>query len=78
MDWIALMQWPAMVTTVLAAWLVGSQKKHRRNWGFRVFLLSNVLWVIWGWHDRAYALVVLQFALAAINFRGASKNESGS
>jgi len=29
-----------------------------------------------GWHDGAYALIVLQFALAAMNMRGAYKNES--
>jgi hypothetical protein len=34
-----------------------------------------VLWVIWGWHARAYALIVLQFALAALNIRGAFANE---
>ncbi len=34
-----------------------------------------VLWVLWGWHDHAYALVGLQFCLAAINVRGVYKNE---
>jgi len=75
MDPVGLIQWPAMVSTILASRLVGSQKKHRRRWGFWVFLLSNVLWVIWGWHDHAYALIALQFALAFINIRGVSKNE---
>ena len=40
-----------------------------------MFLLSNVLWTLWGWHAGAYALIVLQAALAAMNFRGAYKNE---
>jgi hypothetical protein len=70
-----LLQWPAMIVTVLSAWFVGSQKKHRRKWGFWLFLASNVLWVIWGWHDHAYALILLQVALAIINIRGAAKNE---
>ncbi|MEY2487251.1 MAG: hypothetical protein QOH39_2899 [Verrucomicrobiota bacterium] len=47
-----------MVVTTLAAWFVGSQKKERRKWGFWLFLFSNVLWVAWGWHDHAYALVI--------------------
>ena len=76
MDLIGLVQWPAMATTVLASWLVASQRKNHRQWGFWVFLLSNVLWVVWGWHDHAYALVVLQFALALLNFRGVAKNET--
>ena len=64
-----------MLVTVVAAWLVASQAKRRREVGFWVFLLSNVLWIMWGWHDRAYALIALQLALAALNIRGAYKNE---
>jgi hypothetical protein len=30
---------------------------------------------VWGWHDAAYALVGLQFFLAALNIRGVWKNE---
>jgi hypothetical protein len=78
MDYVHQLQWPAMVVTVIAAWLIASQSKRRRMFGFWCFLLSNVLWVIWGWHDRAYALVVLQVALAALNIRGVFKNEPQS
>jgi hypothetical protein len=72
LDWV---QWPAMLLTAAAAWLVGSQSRRGRNLGFWVFLLSNLLWVIWGWHARAYALIVLQACLAALNIRGAQKND---
>ena len=75
-DWVDWLQWPAMVATVLAAWLVGSSQERRRNIGFWVFLASNVLWAAWGWHDKAYALVALQFALAALNIRGARKTDT--
>jgi hypothetical protein len=36
--------------------------------------VSNVLWVIWGYHTQAYALIVLQFCLCAMNLRGFRKN----
>lgn len=75
MDYLDLLQWPAMVMTVVAAWLVASRSAHKRAIGFWLFLVSNVLWVAWGLHDRAYALVGLQFFLAAINIRGVYKNE---
>lgn len=75
MEYLDLLQWPAMIVTVAAAWLVASQEKRRRETGFWVFLLSNVLWIVWGWHDRAYALIALQLALAGLNIRGAYKNE---
>jgi len=68
-------QWPALVITLIAAWLVGSQDKKRRNLGFWCFVASNVLWVVWGWHAEAYALIALQLGLFALNLRGAKKNE---
>ena len=75
MDIVDLLQWPAMVITVIAAWLVGSRAPHKRAIGFWCFLGSNVLWVLWGLHDHAYALVALQFFLGASNARGIYKNE---
>ena len=75
MDYLDLIQWPAMLATVIAAWLVASQNKRKREHGFWVFLASNALWVIWGLHDHAYALISLQVALAALNIRGALKND---
>ena len=71
---LGVLQWPAMVLTLVAAWLVGSTRKARRTVGFWTFLASNALWVAWGWHDGAMALVVLQIGLAALNVRGAFKN----
>lgn len=71
-----LVQWPAMAVTVLAAWLVASTSKRRRNIGFWTFLASNALWIAWGLHDRAYALVVLQVSLAVLNVRGVRNNNA--
>lgn len=66
-------QWPAMAVTVWAAWFVGSPDKRRRKVGFWLFLASNALWIVWGVHAQAYALIVLQVCLAAMNIRGASR-----
>ena len=71
-----LLQWPAMAATLLAAWLVGSQRKGRRELGFWVFIASNLLWIAWGWHDGAWALVALQVGLFVLNLRGAKKNDA--
>jgi hypothetical protein len=75
MDYIDALQWPAMVITVVAAYLVASRLAYKRAVGFWCFLASNVLWVAWGVHDHAWALVGLQFFLAALNIRGVYKNE---
>jgi hypothetical protein len=73
LDWV---QWPAMAATLASAWLVGSTRRSLRTIGFYTFLASNALWVAWGMHDRAYALVALQVGLALLNVRGAFKNET--
>ena len=78
MDWLDLLQWPAMAVTVLAAWLVASTHKRRRRFGFWTFLASNALWAVWGWHSSAWALVALQVCLAALNMRGVKKQEPAS
>ncbi|MDB5922938.1 MAG: hypothetical protein JWN13_1874 [Betaproteobacteria bacterium] len=75
MDYIDLLQWPAMLVTITAAWLVASRSTRKRTVGFWVFLVSNMLWSVWGWHERAYALIVLQIFLAAMNTRGVFKND---
>ena len=77
-EWIDLLQWPAMAASLLAAWLVASNRKSRRNAGFWVFLASNVLWAVWGWHDGAWALIALQAGLAGLNVRGVFKTETPS
>jgi TctA family transporter len=68
-------QWPAMVVTLVAAWLVASQSRRKRSWGFWCFTASNLLWVAWGLHAQAWALIALQVGLFGLNLRGASKNE---
>ena len=60
MDYLDLLQWPAMIVTVAAAYLVASRSPRKRAVGFWCFLASNV---------------GLQFCLAALNIRGVYKNE---
>ncbi|MBA3697398.1 MAG: hypothetical protein H0W78_00830 [Planctomycetes bacterium] len=74
MEW-DLLQWPAMAVTVIGAWLLTSTARHRRFIGFGVFLLSNVLWVLWGLHTQAFAVILLQVCLALLNVRGLKENQ---
>jgi hypothetical protein len=64
-----------MVITVLAAWLVASRSSRKRTLGFWFFIASNIAWIAWAIHAHAWALIVLQIALAALNIRGVHKNE---
>ncbi|MFJ4156636.1 hypothetical protein ACIQUF_02520 [Pseudomonas sp. NPDC090233] len=72
--WIDLLDWPAMVLTVLAAWFIGSKRAGRRKVGFCCFMASNLLWAVWGWHAQAWALIILQLCLCTMNVRGWKKN----
>ena len=74
-DLLNVVQWPAMVITLTAAWLVASRSKHNRRFGFWCFIASNICWIIWAWFEHAYALIVMQLGLFAINVRGAKKNQ---
>ena len=74
-DMLDLIQWPAFLASLAAAWLVASETRRRRNCGFWVFLLSNALWTVWGLHSSAFALIALQVCLAALNIRGLFKTE---
>ena len=70
------LQLPAMAVSLYAAFMVGSKKAGKRIFGFWMFILSNVLWIVWGVHDEAWALISLQVALMAMNARGIFKNEA--
>ena len=65
-----------MAVTITAAWLVASRARRKRIAGFWCFLLSNVLWIGWAWHDSAYALLVLQMSLIVTNLRGLMRNDA--
>jgi hypothetical protein len=76
MDLVDLLQWPAMALTLAASWWVASSHASRRNVGFWLFLGSNVLWAAWGLYAHAYALVLLQLGLFALNVRGMRKTDT--
>lgn len=72
-SWIDLLEWPAMLVTVVAAWCIGSHRPGRRMVGFCCFIASNILWSVWGWHAQAWALIVLQLVLCLMNLRGGAR-----
>jgi len=67
-----------MAVSLYAAFLIGSQRAGRRVFGFWMFILSNLMWIVWGLHDGAWALIALQVALMAMNIRGIWKNDKSN
>lgn len=74
MNWLDLLQWPALIVTVIASWMVSVTQRDERKTGFYLFLLSNILWAAWGIFVDAYALILLQVCLAVANIHGVIKN----
>ncbi len=74
-DLLNLVQWPAMITTIAATWYIAAERKDNRNWGFWLYLLSNLLWVVWAIPNRAWALAAMQVILAGMNIRGVMKSK---
>jgi len=72
---MSLLQWPAMVATLVSVWLIASRDAGRRKVGFWISILSNLLWTAWGIGSAAYALVLLQVGLFILNVRGARKSD---
>lgn len=73
-SFLDFLQWPAMAVTLAAAFLVGARHARRRVFGFYTFILSNALWIVWGLHDEAWALITLQLGLLAMNVRAIFRN----
>lgn len=67
-----------MAVSLYAAFLIGSQRAGKRVFGFWMFIFSNILWIVWGVHDGAWALIALQVALMGMNIRGIWKNDKGT
>ena len=76
MPWLDTLQWPALLVTIAAAWMVSTDARRKRLQGFYLFLVSNVLWIAWGLHDHAYAVVGLQLFLGVTNVHGIVKNST--
>lgn len=72
------LQWPASVTALIGAWLVGARNARLRFWGFWGFLVSNLLWVGWAFHAQAWALLGMQALFVATSVRGIEGNRAGS
>lgn len=74
-EFLAMLEWPAMGISLLAAWWMASRKPETRIVAFWLLILGNLLWIAWGWGDGAWALIALQVGLIALNVRGIVKNE---
>ena len=74
-DYLAYLEWPAMLITLAAAWWMGSTKPLKRIVAFCMLIVGNLMWIGWGWGDEAWALIALNVGLLALNVRAILNNE---
>ncbi|HEY0062932.1 MAG TPA: hypothetical protein VGC21_12490 [Telluria sp.] len=74
-DFFLLLEWPAMLVSVAAAWWMASRRADRRVIAFWLFTIGNLMWIAWGWAEGAWGLIALNTFLMALNVRGILKNE---
>jgi hypothetical protein len=74
-EFFGMLQWPAMVISLAAAWWMGSRRPGKRIVAFGLLILGNLMWIAWGWGEDARALIALNVGLMALNVRGILKNE---
>ncbi len=72
---LAMLEWPAMAISLVAAYLLGSIHATKRIVAFVMLIIGNLMWIGWGWGDEAWALIALNVGLLALNVRGIFKNE---
>lgn len=71
---IDFLQWPALVLSIVGAWLVGGRRSNQRLAGFVLFLISNALWSAWGIGSDAWGLVITQAFFTWTSLRGIRTN----
>lgn len=74
MEWL---QWPAMVLSLGAAWLTGDADASHRAVGFVLYIVSNVLWITWGWRTKTptpWGLIVMYLVFSFLSARGLVNN----
>lgn len=74
-EFFALLEWPAMLISLAAAWWMGSRKPDKRIVAFWLLIVGNLMWIAWGWGEEAWALIALNIGLMGLNVRGIFKNE---
>jgi hypothetical protein len=74
MDWL---QWPALVFALAGAWLTGDADATHRVIGFILYILSDVLWIWWGWkmkQPRPWGFILMYIVFTFLSSRGLFNN----
>ena len=69
-------QWPALAVTAVAVWLIATEGRPRRFWGFLFGLVATGLWAAWAWNAGAWGVAAAQAVLAVALGRGAVRSRA--
>lgn len=68
---VEAVRWTAAVTGIIAAVMIAVRFGGRvTGWGFVVFTVSSVAWILTGWLDDTWSLLAQNLVLFVINLLG--------
>lgn len=71
MDELSILRGFAAVTTVVAAIMVAANWSARITaWGFAVFVVASIAWMVDGWLESKMSLVIQNVILLVVNIAG--------
>ncbi len=65
----ALLEWGGALFGIMGALLLAAKSSYS-GWGFVAFLMSNILWMAYGFLKRAPGLTAMQMAFMITSFLG--------
>jgi hypothetical protein len=73
-DWL---QWTATALALVGAWLTGDHLPFHRVIGFVLYILSDVLWIIWGVKNKKplpWGFITMYSVFTFLSARGVWNN----
>ena len=74
MNILFLSQYPALLTGILGAILVAGNSSRKRYWGFAIWIISDILWALFGISSNAPGLIIMQFIFIFTSTMGMRNN----
>ncbi len=72
----SFLEWGATLVSLAGAWLTASSSQRSRKLGFGAFLVSNVMWAVWGATMGVWGLVTMQVLFLGTSVRGLISNRA--
>jgi hypothetical protein len=69
---VNFLDWPAMLTALIGTFILSRRapSARMRRLAFFIYLVSNLLWLAWACHLRAYPMIIMQLGFLYTSIDG--------